>query len=130
MADEPSSIQSHIDAMDQASARMDERIQRLAPFSDRIEKDPKAPAKPVECPLCSAELELGRVTVHGTFWGFLFVGFSYQNCWFEPADGSPEIIAVDSCGARHGFRCRQCGFIGIRPVDAGLAWRRPRNEAE
>lgn len=122
------SIQQHLDAMDGARARMDERIERLEQLSPAPE-DARGPAEPAPifgpCPICKSEMEPGRVAVHGTFWGALLVGMSYQHCWFQPLDGRPEIVVVDSGGAHTGCRCPQCGFVGIHTIDAGRALPRP-----
>jgi hypothetical protein len=68
----------------------------------------------LNCPACGDELQVGLVSVHGTFWGFLLVGFSYQHCWFEPAADGVEDVVIPSGGAKLGWRCPNCGFVGIK----------------
>ena len=67
---------------------------------------------PKSCPVCNGEIERGSVSVHGTLLGFLFVGMSYQNCWFK-GQGKKEQVVVFSGQQTRGFRCATCGFVGI-----------------
>jgi hypothetical protein len=69
------------------------------------------------CPLCGMAMEAGKVVVHGTLLGFLIIGFSYQHCWFQPADGSSEQIVVPNGGKPEACCCKGCGFVGIRHTE-------------
>jgi hypothetical protein len=62
--------------------------------------------------MCEGEIELGSVSVHGTIWGFVFVGMSYQHCWFEGI-GTKEQVVLGSRLRRSGMRCKACGFVGM-----------------
>ncbi len=95
---------------------LDERIEQLKAANSGDRK-----AKPIElkpptrfCPACNSEMETGTVSVHGTFWGFLLVGWSYQHVWFKGA-GDKEEIVVRSGRAKIGYRCPACGFTGVAP---------------
>jgi hypothetical protein len=67
---------------------------------------------PASCPMCDGEIERGTVSVHGTLAGFLFVGMSYQNCYFKGED-SKEQVVLGSRYRKSGFRCKACGFVGM-----------------
>jgi hypothetical protein len=108
--------------LDEQIARVDEAIARL---QRNVPTPPEPGLRPAAnvpfltcCPLCGSDLEQGRATVHGTFWGFLLVGFSYQHCWFEPASGAGEQVVVPSGGSRRACRCPRCGFVAIKANDA------------
>ena len=61
----------------------------------------------------------GKVSVHGTLAGFLFVGASYQHCWFKDFErDKKEQIIVESNGSRKSFRCPECGAVVILDQDA------------
>jgi hypothetical protein len=64
------------------------------------------------CPKCGGEVEVGHVEIHGTFWGFVFVGFSYQHCWFVPA-GRTEEIVLRTEEKQEACRCTKCGTLVI-----------------
>ena len=64
------------------------------------------------CPQCGGSVEAGQVEIHGTFWGFVFVGLSHQQCWFRPA-GRKEEIALGSEEKRVACRCTRCGTLVI-----------------
>lgn len=70
------------------------------------------------CPACGGEVEAGHVEIHGTFWGFVFVGFSYQHCWFVP-EGRREEIALRTDEKRRAHRCAKCGTLVIVGVNVG-----------
>ena len=74
---------------------------------------------PTSCPLCEGEIESGSVSVHGTFAAFLFVGFSFQHCWFTGPDGKEQVV-LGSRGRRRGFRCKACGFVGMFGEESAL----------
>ncbi|WP_068475845.1 hypothetical protein [Saccharicrinis aurantiacus] len=38
----------------------------------------------LKCPNCNGIIVHGTARIHGTMFGFLFVGFSYQNLYFQP----------------------------------------------
>ena len=68
----------------------------------------------MKCPKCSADMIGGKLAVHGTFWGFIFVGWSYQPCWWQPeGDPGKEEKLIEANGARDAFRCASCRMIII-----------------
>jgi hypothetical protein len=68
----------------------------------------------MKCPKCSADMIGGKLAVHGTFWGFLFLGWSYQPCWWQPGgDPGKEEKLIEANGAREAFRCASCRMIII-----------------
>lgn len=73
------------------------------------------------CPQCGGVLEEGVVAIHGTWWSGLFVGWSYENLWFRP-HGGQETPALQSGESRRGWRCVDCGSVGVAAPgrDAGL----------
>jgi Domain of unknown function (DUF6487) len=103
-------------------AAMDQCIERLRKHVPAGEEAtvaaPIAPQPILKCPACGNEMQPGIVSVHGTFWGFLAIGFSHQQCWFEPADGNGEEVVIDSGMAKRGWRCQGCGFVGIGSGEA------------
>lgn len=78
-----------------------------------------AEGKPLgDCPQCGERLEPGRVAVHGTFWGWMFVGWSYQQLWFQPHLGAERRV-LQSGESRRGWRCKNCGFVGVAAPGKG-----------
>ena len=74
----------------------------------------KADYPTLKCPKCSADMIGGKLAVHGTFWGFIFVGWSYQPCWWQPeGDPGKEEKLIEANGARDAFRCASCRMIII-----------------
>jgi hypothetical protein len=69
--------------------------------------------KPMNCPHCGTEMTRGIVSVHGTFLGFLAVGFSYQHLWFESGGDSKKVLGSGDTSA--GYRCEACDAILIQP---------------
>ena len=65
-----------------------------------------------DCPHCGGRLEVGNVAVHGTFWGWILVGWSYQQLWFQPHLGEERRV-LQSGESRQGWRCADCGFVGV-----------------
>src|SRR5262245_43633147 len=105
---------------------LDEQLQRLEERADSLRRhlppeEPRPATAPppqpllASCPACGAAMEAGKVSVHGTLLGFLFVGMSYQHCWFRPAASEDEQVVVQSGRSRRACRCSSCGFIGIEP---------------
>jgi hypothetical protein len=119
MPEESSSLDARIVALDQRI----ERLRRHLPTNEPSQAASAPPRPAVNCPACGGELQRGLVSVHGTFWGFLLVGLSYQHCWFEPAGGGVEDVVIPSGGAKNGWRCPDCGFIGIAGGEAQPARR-------
>lgn len=83
---------------------------------DSVRTAPAAPAEAKEgamkCPQCFGEMQPGKLAVHGTFIGFLFVGWSYQHCWWQPAgDSGQEVEFVSSNGSRVAHRCEKCRMV-------------------
>lgn len=66
----------------------------------------------MKCPKCAADMTSGLLAVHGTIWGFLTVGLSYQPCWWQP-DGSKEVKLIEAISQRAAFRCGNCRMILI-----------------
>ena len=66
---------------------------------------------PKRCPECGESMEPGVVGVHGELWALLFVGWSYQHCWFRSGDAETKVIR--SGRGRRGHRCPECGYVGI-----------------
>src|SRR5262249_57100757 len=67
-------------------------------------------------PKCSGDMIGGKLAVHGTWWGFIFVdgGWSYQPCWWQPGgDPGKEEKLIEANGARDAFRCAGCRMIII-----------------
>jgi DNA-directed RNA polymerase subunit RPC12/RpoP len=64
------------------------------------------------CPQCGSRLEAGAVAVQGTFWGWVMVGWSYQQLWFRPRLGEQRRV-LESGESRRGWRCADCGFVGV-----------------
>jgi hypothetical protein len=59
----------------------------------------------------------GAIAVHGTFWGFLFAGWSIQHCWWQPGgDYSKGEQIVPSGGKRDAFRCGKCRLLIVSDV--------------
>ena len=78
----------------------------------------QSPTTAASCPACGGEFEAGHVEIHGTFWGAIFVGFSYQHCWFVP-EGRGEEIALRTDEKRKAHRCARCGTLVILGAKAG-----------
>lgn len=114
MPDEPSSLDDQFAALD----RRIEQARRHLPHSPKPQAAPLPPRPVLKCPACGGELRPGQVSVHGTCWGFLLIGFSHQNCWFKPAVGGAEELVIPSGGAKDGWRCLGCGFVGIAGGEA------------
>jgi hypothetical protein len=112
--------------LDKIIAVVDERIGKLKPHVAAA--DEGAPiqdreSKILKCPVCAVDMQPGRVSVHGTVWGALVVGFSHQHLWFEPAGGADEAEIIGSGMEKTGWRRQACGFVGIRGDAARSAWR-------
>jgi hypothetical protein len=56
----------------------------------------------------------GSVFIRGTFWGFLFYGFSHQHLWFSSK--GDETIAMRSGDTRAAWRCTRCGTMAVFPI--------------
>ena len=105
------------ESLDEQFARTDAtiaRVQQRLPVHQPAANDETPAAFLSRCPLCGTELEAGSVTVHGTLWGFLLVGLSYEHCWFQPASGAEETVVLSSKDSRDACRCLQCGFVAIK----------------
>ena len=78
----------------------------------------------MNCPLCDTPMESGNLTISGTGLGSLFVGLSYQHCWFEPENGPSQVVVSNKLGARatdpgcesfrEAYRCSKC-FTVVAP---------------
>ena len=73
----------------------------------------EAPEKIGACPVCGGVLEVGKASVHGTFWGFLLVSWSWQHFWVQPALGREEAVLKSGRSCK-GYRCRDCRFVGVK----------------
>jgi rubredoxin len=110
MAEELAPLEARIAALDQRI----ERLRRHLPPGEPSQAAPALPRPAWKCPACGGELQPGLVSVHGTFWGFLLVGLSHQHCWFEPTGDGIEGVVIPSGGAKNGWRCQGCGFVGVQ----------------
>ena len=68
----------------------------------------------IDCPSCGSPMTSGCATIHGTFWGFLFFGMSWQHLWFANEQGETRIMKSNNAPAE---RCSTCGTIVIRDDD-------------
>lgn len=78
----------------------------------------------MNCPYCNALMAKGNLTVRGTGWGFLSIGWSYQHCWFTSEDGQEEVVVSNRLGRRathpscasnrFAYRC-PAGFTLVAP---------------
>ena len=66
----------------------------------------------IKCPYCNETLKSGEASIHGTMTGFLFVGFSYQNLYFQPESGK-EIEVLGSRESTPAMRCEACGVVTL-----------------
>ncbi len=66
------------------------------------------------CPLCKLEMEPGEVFLRSTFAGFLFFGWSYKHCYFEPSNSNAAIKALDNSERKPAHHCGKCGMIAFR----------------
>ena len=66
------------------------------------------------CPNCNNKMTLGYASIHGTFVGFLFFGFSYQNLYFR-AEGEKEIKVLDSGCTSTALKCDKCDTVVLIP---------------
>lgn len=66
----------------------------------------------MQCPKCNNVLEDGYGLVRGTWWGFFFVGWSYQHFWFERAGGKRDVV-IHSGSQKRAFRCPQCETVVV-----------------
>ena len=89
--------------------RVGELSAKYLPHGDSATTQPSLPPK--QCPDCGESMEVGVVGVHGELWAFLFVGWSYQHCWFQSGDTETKVIR--SGRGRRGHRCPKCGYVGI-----------------
>jgi hypothetical protein len=70
---------------------------------------------PPKCPYCNETMVPGRASVEGTFFGFLFYGFSFKHLWFKRLGqhAKKEIIVKNGCHSA-GHQCPWCGAVAIR----------------
>lgn len=67
------------------------------------------------CPKCQAEMEKGRLEVHGSATGFALVGFSMQDLYWYDEERSRDsrrklLKTIDPNVA---FACKPCGTIAF-----------------
>jgi len=60
-------------------------------------------------------MHAGVAEVRGTFWGFVFYGWSHQHLWFQPVGGDKRMKIVGSGEASAAHRCEACGAVAIPP---------------
>ena len=89
--------------------RVRELSAKYLPDAASATTEPSRPLK--QCPDCGESMEPGVVGVHGELWAFLFIGLSYQHCWFRSGDAETKLIR--SGRGRRGHRCPKCGYVGI-----------------
>jgi len=72
----------------------------------------------MNCPTCNIEMTDGTVTVRGTLLGFLAVGMSHQNLYFNRlkpknvGDSASKKI-VGSGNIHAAYHCEECGLVAI-----------------
>jgi len=72
--------------------------------------------KVYDCPECGKKMKLGEARVHGTTWGALFFGMSYQNLYFypdNPEKRNDKSMVIHSEGGRPAQKCVMCGMTLI-----------------
>lgn len=114
MSEEKRSFDDYIAAADEGISRLEKHV----PAVEERPSNQSEPQRELNCPMCGQPLERGIVSVHGTFWGMMVVGFSHQQCWFEPAGGAAEEEIIPSGCAKRGWRCKGCIFVGIEGGEA------------
>jgi hypothetical protein len=68
----------------------------------------------MNCPKCDANTTPGFLAVHGTVWGWFFVGQSWQYCWWQPDyDPKQEVELIAPGGSRCAYKCEKCRMIVI-----------------
>jgi len=71
----------------------------------------------MKCPQCAEEMTRGAIAVHGTFWGFLAFGLSYQHCWWQPGGEYTKGEKIVPSGTmRDAFRCGKCRLLIVPDV--------------
>ena len=70
------------------------------------------------CPQCAEPVHAGHVVIHGTFWGFIWVGWSLQHLWFRPRDGKEHRL-IYSGDSRRAWQCPACGMVLIPNAPTG-----------
>ncbi len=58
-------------------------------------------------------MEDGVVSIHGTALGFIFVGLSYQNLYFEPEYGKEQKVLGCNEEAQ-ALKCIKCNTVTIK----------------
>ncbi|MCD4694036.1 hypothetical protein K8R62_01630 [bacterium] len=84
--------------------------------------------KKMNCPYCDGETEEGKLEIHGSWIGWLLVGFSYQNLFYNSfnkkyqeynTDDEKVIKESETLKAK---KCKECGAISFIPgktIDKG-----------
>ena len=71
----------------------------------------------MNCSKCKGEMVEGDAELHGTFWGALVVGASYQKLFFH-AEGTrrkEEVPVLRSGDRMKAWRCPSCEGIFLEP---------------
>ena len=66
----------------------------------------------MKCPNCGKEMDKGKVTMEGTFFGSLLAGASYQHLFFT-SDRNDKQVAVHCGDVRAANRCSSCNWLVI-----------------
>lgn len=65
-----------------------------------------------KCPYCAGKLISGTAKIHGTLSGFLFIGLSYENLYFESDDGEETEVLGSGCST-YAMMCEDCGTVTL-----------------
>ncbi len=77
----------------------------------------------MKCPDCQQNMDRGRVQVRGSFLGFLVVGFSAQDLYFD--QGRESDLVLGTRERRDACQCAGCGGVFIVGARRG-----PRTETD
>ncbi len=69
----------------------------------------------MKCPDCNIDMEWGKVYLQGTFWGYIFHGWSYKHCYFDSFENNDiqKIKIIDNDKSKKSFYCKVCGMVII-----------------
>jgi hypothetical protein len=70
--------------------------------------------KETNCPKCQKAMRKGVAQVKGTFWGFLWFGFSWMKLFFYPDDDPQNSFPILSpVDRKKSFYCPHCRGVFI-----------------
>jgi hypothetical protein len=64
----------------------------------------------MECPNCSALMEVGSFHIGSTILGFLAIGFSFKHLFFTNKKGEKS-EALNNHASKPGFKCVKCNLL-------------------